>query len=421
MQLTEVHQCGCFRCRQQVDHPDREHHGQINLLMHQLSPEQRRLYAAIESVRGGRGGCHLLSEITGLCAATIRRGRAELAALLEGRPLERAEGRPGRRSTEEKYPDIKSVLEQLLEDETGGDPMTRKKWVRMSSRKISKKLAQMGYDVNYHTVCRLLKDMGYSMKVNVKKRASTAHSPKRDAQFRYISSQKAAFLAAGDPIISIDAKKKELIGNFKADGRSWCKEAIEVSDYAFPSMAECVATSYGVYDVWTNKGYVWVGTSGDTPAFAVAAVKQWWLYAGRHVYPEATSLLVLADSGGSNGCRCRAWKHRLQAELCDGLGLTVTVCHYPTRCSKYNPIERRLFSHITMNWSGKPLTSLGLMLGYIRGTATETGLTVEAFLLDGAFPRGEKVSKAEMGRLALRPHETCPDWNYTIKPRRDDE
>ena len=198
----------------------------------------------------------MLSAITGLCPATIRRGRAELAGLLEGTPLERAQGRPGRPSTEEKYPEIKSVLEQLLEDETAGNPMTRKKWVRVSSRNISKKLAKMGYCVNYHTVCRLLKDLGYSMKVNVKKRASTAHSPKRDAQFRYIASQKAAFLAAGNPVISVDAKKKEQVGNFKADGSSWCKDAIEVSDYSFPSMAECIATAFGIYDVRTNKGYV---------------------------------------------------------------------------------------------------------------------------------------------------------------------
>jgi hypothetical protein len=341
--------------------------------------------------------------------------------MLEGKPLEGPQGRPGRRWTEEKYPQIKTVLEQLLADETAGDPMTRKKWVRVSSRKISKKLAQMGYHVNYHTVCRLLKDLGYSMKVNVKKRASTTHAPKRDAQFRYIASQKAAFLAAGNPIISIDAKKKELIGSFRAPGRSWCKQAIAVGEYRFPSMAEYVATSYGVYDVWANKGYVWVGTSGDTPAFAVAVVKQWWLYAGRHVYPEATSLLILADGGGSNGCRCRAWKKRLQTELCDALGLTITVCHYPTGCSKYNPIERRLFSHISVNWEGKPLTSLDLMLGYIRGTTTETGLSVAGFLMEGVFPQGEKVSKKEMEQLALWSHKSCPDRNYTITPRRDED
>ncbi len=179
--------------------------------------------------------------------------------------MERGQGRPGRKGIEGTYPDIRSVLERLLEDETAGDPIIDRKWVRVSSRNLSKTLEQMGYTVNYHTLCGLLKKMGYSMKVNVKKRASTAHSPKRDEQFSYIASKKATFLAAGNPVISIDAKKKELVGNFKANGRTWCKEPIEVSDCTYASMAECVATPYGVYDVWKNKGYVWVGTSGDTP------------------------------------------------------------------------------------------------------------------------------------------------------------
>jgi hypothetical protein len=322
---------------------------------------------------------------------------------------------------EEKYPDIKHVLEQLVEDDTAGDPMTRKKWVRASSRKLSERLGRMGYTVNQHTLCRLLKEMGYSLKVNVKGRASTAHFPKRDAQFRYIASQKAAFIAARNPVISVDAKKKELIGGFKAHGASWCKSPIEVNDYTFASRADCVATPYGVFDVRTNKGYVWVSTSGATPAFAVMAVKQWWIYAGRHCYPEATSLLILADGGGSNGCRCRVWKHRLQTDICDALGLSTTVCHYPTGCSKYNPIERRLFSHISMNWAGKPLTSLALMLGYIRGTTTKTGLTVEAFLAEGDFPQAEKVSTKEMGQIALRSYDTCPEWNYTIVPREHED
>jgi hypothetical protein len=252
----------------------------------------------------------------------------------------------------------------------------------------------------------------------VRHRASTAYSPERDAQFQYIAQQKAAFLAAGDPVISIDTKKKELIGNFKASGQAWCKDPIEVNEYGFASQAECVATPCGIYDVRTNKGYVWVGTSGNTPEFAVTAIKRWWLQAGRLVYPEATSLLLLADGGGSNGCRCRAWKYHLQTDLCDGLGLTVTVCHYPPRCSKFNPVERRLFSHISMNWAGRPLSTLDRMLGYIRGTTTETGLTVEADLLEGDFRLGQTVPKGEMDRLALQPHQTCPTWNYTITPAR---
>jgi transposase len=234
----------------------------LRFFLSTLNDEQRRLYAAIESRRLGRGGCRSVSEITGLCLATVYRGRSELAALLAGTALEETKGRAGRPSIEEKYPEIKTVLEELVSDNIAGDPMNSKKWVRISSRRLSKKLAGMGYKVNYHTVCRLLKDMGYSMKVNVKKRASTTHSPKRDAQFDYIAAQKAAFLTAGNPVISVDAKKKELIGNFKADGKSWCKSAIEVNAYTYGSLAECVATPYGVYDVRTNKGYIWVGTSG---------------------------------------------------------------------------------------------------------------------------------------------------------------
>jgi hypothetical protein len=418
MQAKGFHQCACLRCRYQADHPDLLHHQHMNVLMNGLSAEQRRLYAAIESRRMGRGGCQLLSEITGLASGTIARGGRDLAALLEGRPIERATGRPGRLSIEKMYPEIKQILEQVVEDDTAGDPMTRKKWVRVSSRKLSNRLAEMGYTVNYHTLCRLLKEMGYSMKVNVKKRASTVHSPKRDAQFRYIAAQKAAFIAAGNPVISVDAKKKELIGDFKAPGTSWCKTPIAVSDYTFASRADCVASPYGVYDVRTNKGYVWVSTSGAPPAFAVMAVKRWWSYAGRHSYPEVTNMLILADGGGSNGCRCRVWKHRLQTEICDALGLSATVCHYPTGCSKYNPIERRLFSQISMNWAGKPLTNLALMLGYIRGTTTKAGLTVEAFLAKGDFSHAEHVSKKEMGQVALRPHDTCSEWNYTIEPRR---
>ncbi len=421
MPVIAGRRCGCSLCRQDAAHPDRERHREINLLMGLLPPEQRRLYVAMESKRLGKGGRSLLSEITGLCLQTISRGRVELAALLSGTPINAPKGRPGRRSIRAKYPEIESVLEELLADETAGDPMTRKKWVRISSRNLSKKLAEKGYAVNYHTVCQLLNQMGYSMKVNVRHRASTACSPDRDTQFKYLAHQKSAFLAAGDPIISVDTKKKELIGNFKVSGQSWCKDAIEVSEYNFAGAAECVATPCGIYDVRMNKGYVWVGTSANTPTFAVTAIKSWWLEAGRRVYPDAANLLLLADGGGSNGSRCRAWKYQLQTELSDGLGLTVTVCHYPPRCSKFNPVERRLFSHISMNWAGRPLSTLELMLGYIRGTTTQTGLTVEAVHLEGDFPLGQTVSKREMDRLALQPHQTCPNWNYTITPRRHDD
>ena len=295
--------------------------------------------------------------------------------------------------------------------------MTDKVWVRTSSRTLSKRLAELGCPVNYHTICRLLKEMGYSMRVNVKTRASTRYSPKRDSQFEYIAQRKAAFLAAGCPVISVDCKKKELIGHFRASGQSWCDTAIQVNEHSFPSLAKCVAAPYGIYDILTNAGYVWVSTSRDTPASAVTAIKRWWLQSGRSMYPNAKELLILADSGGSNSCRSRAWKYSLQSDICDSCDLTVTVCHYPTGCSKYNPIERRLFSHISMNWLGKPLVSLEVMLGYIRGTTTQSGLSVQAFMMDEEFAGGQRVATPEMDTVAIHSHDTCPNWNYTIRPR----
>jgi hypothetical protein len=256
------------------------------------------------------------------------------------------------------------------------------------------------------------------MRASIKKRKGVGlHSPDQDKQFEYIASQRKDFTAAGLPIISVDTKKKELIGNFQRRGKTWGKEAIAVNEYDFPSMAECRAVPYGIYDVIKNKGYVYVGTSGNTPEFAVDTIVRWWKKEGCLTYPGAAKLLILADGGGSNGCRSRAWKPPLQSKLSDGLGLTVTVCHYPPRCSKWNPIERRLFSHISINWAGKPLLTLEMMLGYIRGTSTATGLTVKAFPQKGIYRKGQKVLKQDMEQLSLKPHALCPDWNYTMSPR----
>jgi Rhodopirellula transposase DDE domain len=412
-----IHSCQCRACQKGVAHQAEGHHSQMNWLMSRLTTDQRRWYAAIESARLGDVGDRVVSRITGLGEATIKKGRAEVAAHMAGTYQEPPKGRPGRMSTEEKYPDIEAVLTRLLEDETAGDPMSKKKWVRVSSRRLRRLLKPLGYEVNENTICRLLRKMKYSMKVNVRSRASTTHSPKRDAQFQYIASQKAKFLGAGLPVVSVDSKKKELIGDFRAAGTAWVKEAIQVNEHNFANMATCVATPYGVYDLATNKGYVSVGTSGNTPEFAVAAIRLWWEHAGRHVYPDATGLLLLADGGGGNGCTCRAWKQQLQERFSDAFGLEVTVCHYPPGCSKYNPVERRLFSQISMNWAGKPLTSLEVMLGYIRGTTTAPGLTVEAFLLEGEYATGKKVPEAQFRRLAVRAHATCPKLNYTISPR----
>ena len=410
------HQCRCVTCQRAPNALSRLH-AQMNWFLSKLNKHQRRWYAGLESNRIGKAGPRRIASITGLNAQTIRRGREQVSNYSEGFP-EASQGRgPGRRPIREVYPDIESVLTGLLGDEVAGDPTSVKQWVRRSSRQLIKELKEKGYQVCHRVVCQLLKSMGFSMRVNVKKRASTPHAPSRDPQFDYITAQRKAYLAANLPVISVDTKKKELIGNFMAKGRSWCKNPVEVNDYSFASLAECLAVPYGVYDVAKNHGYVYVGRSVDTPEFAATAVHKWWTDWGRQKYPGRTELLILADGGGSNGCRSRAWRKQVQIQLCDELGLTVTVCHYPPSCSKYNPIERRLFSHISMNWAGKPLLSLEVMLAYIRGTRTATGLAVEASLLEGEFKKGERVTKEELNRLALRPHEQCPAWNYTVVPR----
>lgn len=410
------HQCQCAACQKAPNALSRLH-AQVNWFMSKLDRDQRRWYAGVESNRIGKVGARRVALITGLTRPTIRRGSKQVCDYSERQPEISSGRRRGRRPIRALYPDIESVLTGLLGDEVAGDPMSDKRWVRRSSRRLSKELKEKGYQVSNRLVCNLLKSMGFSMRVNVKKRASTSHAPSRDAQFEYIAARRSSFQAANLPVISIDTKKKELVGNFMTKGRSWCRMSIEVSDYSYASMAECIAVPYGVYDLAKNHGYVYVGTFADTPEFAATAVQKWWTDWGSQGYPGKTELLILADGGGSNGCRSRAWKKQVQARLCDELGLTVTVCHYPPSCSKYNPIERRLFSQISANWSGKPLQHLEVMLAYIRGTKTDTGLTVEAYLLEGDFKKGERIPENELSRLSVRPHDVCPTWNYTIVPR----
>jgi len=304
-----------------------------------------------------------------------------------------------------------------VEPETAGDPMSDQKWVRSSLRQLSRRLTQAGHPVSHQTVGRLLKDLNYALHVNAKKLEASAAHPDRADQFAAIAAQRQVFTAAGRPIISVDTKKKELIGNFKNGGRVWSREADAVNIHDFLAEGLGRAVPYGIYDVTANRGSVYVGSSGDTPRFAVEAIAQWWEETGRAIYPDADHLLILADAGGSNGCRPRLWKQQLQVRVCDRLGLTVTVCHYPTGCSKWNPIEHRLFSQISLNWAGKPLRTWETMLGHIRATTTTTGLTVDARLLDGAFPTGQTVADAEMDALSLDRHDVCPIWNYTLRPR----
>lgn len=294
--------------------------------------------------------------------------------------------------------------------------MSEKKWIRSSLQHLSKALTNAGYPIGRMTVRRLLKKLGYSLKANRKELSGPPH-PDRDRQFRYIERVKQLFLANGHAVISVDSKKKELIGNFKNSGQMWCQQAEEVSVHDFRQDAVGRAVPYGVYDLLHNEGYVYVGNSADTSEFAVDAICRWWKDEDRTSFPDESKLLILSDAGGSDGCRFRLWKKLLQEKLADRLGIAVMVCHYPTGHSKWNPIEHRLFSYISINWAGKPLRSFETMLGYIRGTTTEAGLRVKAFLVDRVYEKGLKVSQQEMKNLNLQRRRICPTWNYVIKPR----
>jgi hypothetical protein len=309
------------------------------------------------------------------------------------------------------------VLQEVVEPITAGDPMSEQKWVRISLRELSRELGEAGHPASPPTVRRLLDDLGYRLHANTKQLESRAAHPDRDRQFQYIAQQRQTFTTAGRPEISVDTKKKELIGAFKNGGRVWSQASEAFNAHDFPNDAVGRAVPYGIYDLTHQRGTIAVGQSADTPRFAVDVLARWWEGEGHTAFPEASDLLILADGGGSNSARSRVWKWQLQEQLCDRLGLTVTVCHYPPGCSKWNPIEHRLFGPISSNWAGHPLHSWDTMLGFIRGTKTETGLTVRADLHDGVYPTGESVPDADMATLNLQPHDTCPAWNYTLRPR----
>jgi Rhodopirellula transposase DDE domain len=389
------------------------------LLSPYLNRRQRSLWAAAEAEAIGYGGCVLLSNVTGISKQTISAGmrRLRLTKMASAGSLIRVQrsGRVGRKLAELKDPDIEPALERMLSDEVAGDPMGCQKWVRSSLRHLSKHLKEQGHQAGIGTVARLLRKMGYSLRVNKKKQAGAQH-PDRDQQFRYIAVLKAQFLGEGLPVISIDTKKKELIGNYRREGESWRRKPIEVDSY-FASYAQCVAVPFGIYDIAQNTGYVTVGISNNTSEFAVNCLESWWSLHGRSAYPHGDRLLVLADGGGANGYNLRTWKKDLQDRLCDAFGLTVTLSHYPPGCSKWNPVEYKLFSHISINWAGQPLRNLDLMLAFIRGTTTTAGLKVEARLDQGIYRKGRKVTDRQLKELALSTHDVCPRWNYTLTPR----
>lgn len=317
-----------------------------------------------------------------------------------------------------KKPDLQSVLQELVSDEVAGSPTGGPRWIRRSLASLRTALAGRGFDLGRETIRGLLKKQKIRPKAN-RKRLTPKDHPDRDKQFQYIQQQRQYFQALGWPIISVDTKNKELIGPFKNTGQSWSVQATDVYMHDFPSDALGRAVPYGIYDLRRNHGYVQVGQSADTPEFAVDAIVAWWRDLGQRHYSDAPELLILADSGGSNGYRSRNWKRQLQEQLVDVFGLSVTVCHYPSGASKWNPIEHRLFSEITKTWAGTPLRSFEVMLACLEETTTETGLAVEAHLVERAYAKGIRVSDEEMAALAVECHATCPQWNYTIRPRQN--
>jgi hypothetical protein len=380
-----------------------------------LDERARRLWAA-ESVAIGYGGDALVSAATGVARETIRKGRRELArgAAVTTRIRRAGAGRP---VLDKAQPGLTAALEALVDPLTRGDPTSPLRWTCKSRAQLTAALTAQGWRVSSTTVGRLLNGLGYRLQSVRKSREGTAH-PDRNAQFEHINAMAATFLSQGEPVISVDTKKKELIGDFKNAGQEWqpigTPEHVRVHD--FPSDACGKAIPYGVYDMARNEAWVSVGRDHDTPAFAVAAIRQWWTMMGRRAYPHATALFITADAGGSNGYRCRAWKRGLQA-LADDLQLCIHVSHFPPGTSKWNKIEHRLFCHLTKNWRGRPLRTFETIVELIGHTTTAAGLRVKAKLDKRRYRTGVVVTRAEMTHLALHRHTFHGDWNYELRPR----
>ena len=383
-----------------------------------LTERARRIWAATEAHAAGRGGIAGVARATGIAYSTIQRGLKELAApqRLGADRIRRPGG--GRKKTVAKDPTLRVDLEGLVAPTAKGDPMSPLRWTSKSVRHLAARLRGMGHQVSHQLVAQLLATAGYSLQANRKTREGPSH-PDRDAQFRYINRQVREFQAARQPVISVDTKKKELVGNFKNAGRTWRPRRhptpVRVHDFLIREQGKAIP--YGVYDLTRNAGWVSVGIDHDTATFAVRTIGRWWRKMGQPRYPRARSLLITADAGGSNGARVRLWKWELQ-RWATRTGMTVTVCHFPPGTSKWNKIEHRLFSYISSNWRGQPLVSLAVIVSLIGSTRTATGLRVRCELDQGRYPKGRKVTEAEMAEVNLAPHQFHGDWNYTITPGR---
>ena len=383
-----------------------------------LNEAQARWYVACEAIRQGYGGVQAMHALTGMSRPTIRKGIRELRA---GQSLGSAErvrqAGGGRKCLEVADPTLTVALERIMEENTAGDPMSLLRWTHKSTARIATELTHQGHPMSDETVRRRLKELGYSLQANRKGYEGSSPAT-RDAQFQYLTTQVRQFLAVKAPVLSIDTKKKERVGEFKNPGRTWRPQGQPrvVNVYDFPSLAEGTAIPYGAYDVQRNRGFVNVGMTHDTAEFAVESLRRWWKLIGRRAYAQAPGVLLCADGGGSNGSRNRGWKFHLQ-QLSDELGLPITVCHYPPGTSKWNKIEHRLFSFISLNWQGQPLLSYETVVNLIGATRTKAGLRVKARLDPKVYSTGVKISDAAMAQLRVTPHEVHPRWNYTLLPR----
>ena len=385
-----------------------------------LDERERRLLAASEAQAAGRGGVAAVSRATGIARSTIGRGLADLRAGVTqlGNRVRRAGG--GGKPAIETQPGLLEALNELVQSSIRGDPEAALLWVSKSQRRLSAALAEQGFIAGQKLVGRLLRRLGFSLQANSKTREGASH-PDRNAQFEHINAEVKAFQAAGEPAISVDTKKKELVGDFKNAGRELRPkgqpEPVRVHDFVIPELGKAVP--YGIYDIADNTGWVNLGIGHDTAAFSVESIRRWWYELGAARYPTATRLLITADCGGSNGVRLRLWKRELQV-LADELRISITVCYLPPGTSKWNRIEHRLFAFITQNWRGKPLVSHQVIIQLIANTTTDTGLTVACRLDDTTYEKGIKVSDAEMASLNIQPANFHGDWNYTFAPRRPD-
>ena len=388
----------------------------FEVVMPHMNELQRRVVAGATSELLGRGGKSAVAMASGMSRTTVTKAAGEVGEGIEPSTRLRAVG-GGDKLKIDKLPGLLETLDELVNPDTRGNPMSLLRWTSKSSVKLAEELERRGFSVSSNTVLRLLHLLGYSLQANAKVTEGRQH-PDRDEQFRYLNDTAVSFIAQNQPVISVDTKKKELIGEFANKGNEWAlsgaPERVNVHDFKDPSLgAYAKAIPYGVYDLANNEGWVNVGDTADTSEFAVESIRRWWHQMGRERFADATSLLITADAGGSNGYRVRAWKVEL-ARLAQETGLTITVCHYPPGTSKWNKIEHRMFSFITMNWRGKPLTSVRTIIELISATATSTGLTIQADYDPSWYPKGVKISDQQLAALPLRPHDFHGEWNYTL-------